>query len=108
MSTRHTEILPTKSGGDDKPAFQQGIHRLPVELLDLALQCLWDSDKPTIIACSQVSRLWHEVARPYLFAFLKITSRSDFVEFLASLHAHPDTTRHVRKLELKNAQTRIL
>ncbi|EIW55335.1 uncharacterized protein TRAVEDRAFT_23044 [Trametes versicolor FP-101664 SS1] len=105
---RTGEILPAKSRGSyeaDDP--QQGIHRLPVELLDLVLQCLWE-DKPAIIACSQVSRLWNEVAQPHLFAFLKIASRSDFVEFPASLwHAHPAIARHVRKLELKNAQRRI-
>lgn len=106
-STPRTEVLPAQSrGSDEADDPQQGIHRLPVELLHLVLQCLWE-DKPAILACSQVSRLWNQVAHPHLFAFLKIASSSDFVEFPASVCAHPDITRHVRKLELKNAQIRV-
>ncbi len=80
------------------------MHRLPSELLDLVLHNLRE-DKPIILACSQVSRLWHEVALRHLFAFLKIASRSDFVEFRTFLHANADIARHVPKLELKRAQT---
>lgn len=84
--------------------FQQGIHKLPVELLDLVLQSLW-ADKRTILACSWVSRLWHEVARPHLFAFLKIASHFDFVGFDAFLHANIDIARRLRKLQLRHAIT---
>ncbi|OJT15911.1 hypothetical protein TRAPUB_14193 [Trametes pubescens] len=83
---------------------QQGIHKLPVELLDFVMQSLWE-DKRSILACSRVSRLWHEVAHPHLFAFLKIASQFDFVGFYAFLHANTDIAGHLRKLQLKHTIT---
>ncbi len=92
----------TRDSNSDVAGPQQGIRRLPVELLNLVLHNVWE-DKRTIVACSQVSRLWHEVARPHLFAFIKIASTYEFVKFHAFLHANVDITRHVHKLHLKIA-----
>lgn len=82
----------------------QGIHTLPVELLDLVFQSLWDG-KRSVFAFSRVSRLWREVARPHLFASLRITFRFDFVDFDAFLRAHANIAQHLRKLQLKHVVT---
>ncbi|KAL1946288.1 hypothetical protein VTO73DRAFT_15415 [Trametes versicolor] len=81
-----------------------GIGELPVELLDLVLESVQE-DRVTILACSWVSRLWHEVALPYLFASLKIASKYDFVDFHGFLQMHPHIACRVRKLQLRVADT---
>ncbi|OJT02990.1 hypothetical protein TRAPUB_6469 [Trametes pubescens] len=107
MTTREEHVVHLANSNIPPSPEARGIYRLPIELLDLVLHNLRE-DKPTILACSQVSRLWHEVALRHLFAFLKIASRSDFVEFRTFLHANADIARHVRKLELKRAQTSFM
>lgn len=102
--TTRVKKAKTRDSNSNMSGSIQDIYRLPVELLDLVLHNVWE-DKRTIVACSQVSRLWHDVAHPHLFAFLKIASTYDFVDFYLFLLANPDIARHVRKLQLKRAST---
>lgn len=96
------EAAQTESRNEsDSPC---GIGELPVELLDLVLESVRE-DRGAILACSWVSHLWHDVALPYLFASLKIASKYDFVDFHGFLQMHPHIACHVRKLQLKVADT---
>ncbi|EIW55320.1 uncharacterized protein TRAVEDRAFT_51443 [Trametes versicolor FP-101664 SS1] len=97
------EAAQTESS-NETDSLQCGIGELPVELLDLVLESVRE-DRVTILACSWVSRLWHEVALPYLFASLKIASKYDFVDFHGFLQMHPHIACRVRKLQLKVAYT---
>ncbi|OJT08414.1 hypothetical protein TRAPUB_702 [Trametes pubescens] len=104
MTTAEEVEYANHLAGSAVPASPQGIQSLPNELLDLILRNVWE-DKPTILAASKVSHLWHEVAVPYLFAVLKIASKFDFADFHAFLQANADLACHVRMLQLKLAWT---
>lgn len=93
-----------KTESSNGPDSSRGIGQLPVELIDVILESVGE-DKETILACSWVSRLWHEIFLPYLFASLKVVSKYDFLDFHGFLEMHPEIALHVRKLQLKFAYT---
>ena len=72
---------------------------LPPELVDEALDHLWDDPK-ALKACSLVQRAWVPTTRLHLFRTVLLSSLSCTTRFTALLEQNPSIARCVRKLSI--------
>ncbi|KAI0656901.1 hypothetical protein C8Q70DRAFT_302078 [Cubamyces menziesii] len=72
---------------------------LPIDICDTIFEF---APKPTLLACSCVSRAWREAARPHLFRALKILrdGPGSYDDFLQFLDENADIARYIRDLTL--------
>ncbi|KAM5543503.1 hypothetical protein V8D89_002754 [Ganoderma adspersum] len=82
------------------------LHDLPPELLHEIF--VWMEHEPlpratSFGACSVVSRIWRDVALPYLFSTLKARRRESFADIIPFLDAHPHIAACVKRLWLQQA-----
>ncbi|KAL1946260.1 hypothetical protein VTO73DRAFT_15387 [Trametes versicolor] len=83
----------------DAPVEIFDMQGLPVEIFDGILRNIHE-DKLAILACSRVSRLWREIALPYLFASIDIYREDSFDDLQDFLDTNIELARLVRRLRL--------
>ncbi|KAI9060342.1 hypothetical protein FKP32DRAFT_1760346 [Trametes sanguinea] len=83
------------------PRAAVGLHSLPLEVWHIVLE---NAPKPTLLACSRLSRTWRELTLPHLFASIEIKRcTGNFAEPCEEfLDACPRLARYVRRLRLVN------
>ncbi|PIL23164.1 hypothetical protein GSI_14473 [Ganoderma sinense ZZ0214-1] len=79
------------------------LHDLPPELLHAIFAWMEHEPPPrtTFVACSVVSRLWRDIALPYLFSTLKARRRESFANVIPFLETHPHIAACVKRLWLQ-------
>ena len=76
-----------------------GTHCLPIDV-DACDTIFGFAPKPTLLACSRVSRVWRELAVPYLFRSLQVCRNSSYDDFLRFLDENTDIALYIRSLTL--------
>ncbi|KAI0334673.1 hypothetical protein GY45DRAFT_1318282 [Cubamyces sp. BRFM 1775] len=98
-STDRSKTCGDQQGSDESPTANP-LRALPLELADAILEHA-SHDKATLSACTLVSHVWRDLARPHLFSFLTVACQETFDDFDGFLGSHPDIARLVRRLELR-------
>ncbi|OSC98346.1 hypothetical protein PYCCODRAFT_1439379 [Trametes coccinea BRFM310] len=81
------------------PTSAIGLHSLPLEVWHIVLE---NAPKPTLLACSRLSRAWRELALPHLFASFDLCQNSGNVADICEefIDAYPHLARYIRRLRL--------
>ncbi|KAI1783307.1 hypothetical protein LXA43DRAFT_1067786 [Ganoderma leucocontextum] len=82
------------------------LQNLPPELLHTIFASMeYERPHASLIACSTVSRLWRDIALPYLFSTLKARRRESFADVIFFLSAHAHIAACVKRLWLQRGSS---
>ena len=84
-----------------RPTPRASLGDLPVEVFDEVIAILHDrGDKPSMTACSLVSKTWRAVVLPHLFSTTSVREEQHFDRFLAFLDDSPHVSNCIQSLTL--------
>ena len=92
------ELSPESFAAASGTSSMRSICDLPPELITLIFTLA--SDKPTLSACTLVSRLWQDLATPLLFASVtvRVEGQYELAEFMQFIAEHPHHSAAIKTL----------
>ncbi|KAJ2984104.1 hypothetical protein NUW54_g10563 [Trametes sanguinea] len=105
MKGRKRGLKKARVGVQTTKASAKCLPTLPLDVLHAVFQ---HTSKPTLLACSVVSRIWREAAVSYLFASIEIARSAGQCAEVSKelLDMCPHLTRHIRRLCLAHQKPR--